>query len=883
MNGWHFLWAGGWGPGDLLPGLYLAVLAGLLGWVLRRWFDPVPLRVWGVAGVVLLALLGPVLIGGQVLVPTEILSRVTPFERLEPPPERANRLQLDLVSQITPSLALTRRAVREGSWPLWNPYSGAGLPLMGDPQSQPFQPLVLATYPLSLPRASGVTAGLRILFALVFLFLLLRRLGISAGPALGGSLAFSLGGFLLLWLGWPIANSAAWLPVVLYGVLLVEERGARRDVLLLALAVFGVLLSGQPETAVNVLLVGAAFGLSRWARIWPARWLGRVLGRWVLAALLAGLAAAPVLLPAADYLPQTHRDTRIERRNARDASEGWLQGWSTPAERTKSWRGAAQRILPAAVPNAFGNNRFGHYWGQFNVNEDAGAFAGTAVLLAALLAAVPGLVPAARRFPRERFFLGLAAVSLVVLFRPPGLVRLLVALPLLGKSATYHQRAVLFLGLAVAVLAACTWERWRADSAGPERTDAPGPSRRAWRMAVALGAAALAGLISWVYLDFGTPPPSVPANSLRSLRLGSLGLQLGVLAASALLLLVAGRPRPEGSGRALGPPLRGVGLIALLAFELVWFLGPANPGQPARLFYPVTPPLAFLQERLAADPGWPRMAALGPDFQPNSAALYGLADMRTTNPLRPYQVSLVTRPVSVSLQEVNDAFVSADHTVYDLFGTRYLLTGRRAAPPRPWRRVFRHPAGWVWERSSALPRLFLPASARLVPAAEWQTAVWEPFVTGGQGRRDFGAHSIIEGEGKAEVWRAGSEGSALAPGRLTAAHIRLAARLAEPRPLASSVYQDGNWRLLLAGRPVPTVRANGPFVAAWLPTGSFRLDFVYRPRTLLPGCLLAALGVALGLAGLTPPPRSRREARPLRASTAQLVQFGTSGQTGPST
>lgn len=859
MNGWRFLWEGGWGPGDLLPGLYLALLAGLLGWVLRRWFDPVPRRVWGVAGLVLMALLGPVLVGGQVLVPTEILSRVTPFERLERPPERANRLQLDLVSQITPSLALTRRAVREGHWPLWNAYSGAGLPLMGDPQSQPFQPLVLAAYPLPLPRAMGVTAGLRILLALVFLFLLLRRLGISEVPALAGSLTFSLGGFLLLWLGWPIANSAAWLPVVLYGVLLVEERGAGRDVLLLALAVFGVLLSGQPETAVNVLLVGAAFGLARLlgrrpsapASVRPELW--RTLGRWGLAALLAGLAAAPVLLPAADYLPQTHRDTRIERRNARDASEGWLQGWGTAEERAKSWLGAARRILPAAAPNAFGNNRFGHYWGQFNVNEDAGAFAGTAALLAALLAAVPGLVPGARRFPQERFWLGLGAVSLVVLFRPPGLVRLVVALPLLGKSATYHQRAVLFLGLSIAVLAACTWERWRT-----AETQRPRRARLAWLLAVALGSAALAALIAWIYLDFGTPPPSIPARSLRALRLGTLALQLGTLAAAALLL--AGR----------FSRWRAWALTGVVTAELMWILGAANPGQPARLFYPVTPPLAFLQERLGADPAWSRIVALGPDLQPNSAALYGLADVRTTNPLRPFQVALVTRPVSASLLEVNDAFVTADHTVYDLLGARYLLTARRAAPPRPWRRVFRHPAGWVWERPSALPRLFLPASARVVPPATWRPSVWEPFVTG---RRDFGARSLLEGDrvGRSGVWRAGSGDGTLRPLRLAPAHLRLEARLAGPRPLASSVYQDGNWRLLRDGRPFPTVRANGPFVAAWLPAGSSRLDLVYRPRTLLPGCLLAALGVGLGLAGLVPRPRSRSGA-----------QLGTSGQTGPS-
>src|SRR4051812_38451128 len=117
MNGWH--------PEDLIPGLYVALLALLLGRALRRWFDPVPRRVFAAFGVVLLLLLGPVLVGGKILLPVEILTRTPPWRVLRPArPALANRLQLDLVSQITPALALVRREVREGEWPLWNHLAG---------------------------------------------------------------------------------------------------------------------------------------------------------------------------------------------------------------------------------------------------------------------------------------------------------------------------------------------------------------------------------------------------------------------------------------------------------------------------------------------------------------------------------------------------------------------------------------------------------------------------------------------------------------------------------------------------------------------------------------------------------------------------------------
>ena len=78
------------------------------------------------------------------------------------------------------------------------------------------------------------------------------------------------------------------------------------------------------------------------------------------------------------------------------------------------------------------------------------------------------------------------------------------------------------------------------------------------------------------------------------------------------------------------------------------------------------------------------------------------------------------------------------------------------------------------------------------------------------------------------------------------ARLQARVHLAEPRLLASSIYQDGGWIVLRDGEPQPAVLANGPFVAAWLPAGDAEVDFLYRPKGFLAGMLLAAL--ALGAA-----------------------------------
>lgn len=392
-----------WTPVDLLPGLYTGALAILLWSVARRWYDAVPARVLAVFSVVLLILFGPVLFGGKLLVPLDNLRGLTPFHHLPEVEPHGNILQGDLILLIQPSLAAVRIQLGEGRWPLWNPWVGAGMPLLADPQSQALQPIALATLPLPWPRAAGVMAALRVLLALTFSFLWMRRQGLGEGPSLAGALAFGLGGFLILWLGWPMANSAALLPAVLYGLVRCRQEGGRRDFLLLSLAMFSLLLGGHPETILYALGLCLICDVKRTA----------------LALVLAGALAAPALLPFVDYLPQTLRASRELNPQRGDLAQHWL---------------------PIAAPNAYGNSRYVDYWGLNNTNEDAAGFSGTVTLLAVLLALWAG-----RRFPQERLFLAVAVLCLL----------------LLSPWGPGTRRLLLPLALSLSYLGACTLERVR--------------------------------------------------------------------------------------------------------------------------------------------------------------------------------------------------------------------------------------------------------------------------------------------------------------------------------------------------------------------------------------------------------------------------------------
>lgn len=804
---------------DLLPGLWLLLLALLLERLLRRWYDPLPPRVWALFALLLLALFGPVLVGGRLLLPLDSLRGETPFRQLAPTTPHGNLIQGDLIQLVAPSRQQVREALGEGRWPLWNPRAGAGLPLLADPQAQVLQPLAALSLPFSTARGAGVTATARVLLALVFTWLLLHRQGVGEGPAALAAVAWGTGGFLQLWLGWPLANTAAWLPVVLYALARCDG-GGLRDRLLLTAALAGLLLAGHPETVVYGLALAALFlaSLLRSSTA-PRTLLAGAAGSGALALALT----APVWLPTALYLPQTLRFHVLEARASGTGTSGTgALGDADTLEEADRPSQALDRLsrslLPVAAPNAFGNSRYGHYWGRDNTNEDASGFCGTLTLLLAVLA-LPGLAGRSR-FPQERAMLAAGGAAVVWLALPPALLRPLAGWPVIGASAAQDShRPLLVLGLAVAYLAACTLARWQK-----------GETRRVWLLPPAVG---LAALLVWGYL--GHADPADPAT-LEVLRLGWLRWQGRFLGVGCVVLWFGYRRRWLAPALAL-----------LVGAELFLAFHDANPPMPRRLDFPTPPPLAALEQRLAGSEGG-RMAALGAALPPNLASLYGLADARVYNPVEPASYAGLLGPLLEVPRRNVPRLAVADHPVLDLLGVELLLTDAGVVLPPPLERVFEGPAGWVYRRPRALPRLFLPPAALVL-----DTSGADPFAGA-----DFHATAALPPGSPRVPWRAlETEASSLADLRFAPSHLSASAHLAESRLLVTSLYRqpgDG-WRLLVDGEPAATFTANGPLLAAWLPAGEHRLDLLYRPPGLLAGCALAALGLVVFTLAWCPPPR----------------------------
>jgi len=813
-----------------LPGLYVFGFAFALRWALERWYGRLPLWVLAAFLAMVSVVFAPSLFGGRVQLPLHLLTSSPPYEDIRPPEAPSNWVQGDLIHEVAPHELTARRLLARGEWPLWNASVGAGMPLLADPQAHThwLQPITAPALVLPVAQRFAAVAASRVFVALVFTFLVLGTLGLAEGPAFFGAVAFGFGAFVQIWVGWPIANAAAALPLAAYAVILAAERGAVRDWVLLIIATVVVLLVGHPETTLYVGLVMAVVALGFVFRDGERpKW--RLFGGYAGAVVVAGCLVAPALLPSVEYLPQTHRYHLLENRNERLGELDPLRGWRHPDQAWESLGDLAGRLVPTVAPLALGSDLLGQYWGEASTYLYGAAFVGTLTLVLGLAA----YRPRAARFPFERGLLWIGVpITGLVLARPPGLRELFAAVPLMDRSPSDHARVVLLLGFFLAVLASMTLDRWcRAEGSGLPTT----------LVAAGVGLALIAA--SFLFA------PDQP-NRIMSVRRLALFGQLGLLLAGGLLLARFRGPREKAR---VALPIA----LSLMTFvELALFFAPANPTSPPGLFYPETAATRFL----AQGDGEDRVVGLGDVLPPNIPSVYGLSDPRISNASKPWEYALLVSPLLHSVRDMTDVFELAVHPLYRLLGVRYVAI-RDQFSLSPLRRAFLGDGLAVYESPEPpLPRLFLPRTARRFGSARLRDlASVDDF-----GRTSFAdsiPRAVSSDPGHWKSAEGGGSRLAIEDGAASATHLAARADLGEPRLVASSVYQDGNWHLLADGRRLDSVRTNWVFAGAWLDRGDHRLDLVYRPASFVWGAVLAALGLVTALVWLLPCPRGADRGR----------------------
>lgn len=277
-------------------------------------------RGWGgdVASLALIAIaalayLAPALLHGPSFGPTDLGAQLSLLTQTGGPVH--NNINGDLITQSLPWETLDWLQIHHGHLPLWNGFSGNGMPLFLNFESAPFAVPTLVSYLAPLSGAFLIAVTTKLLIAGWGTYVCCRVLRISRIASLLGGVTFMLSGPITGWLGWSASGVFIWCGFIVAGLALCYQ-GVQtgRGVVLLALSVAAAIYGGFPEAYVLVIVGLLGLGLVPLTAIrrGGADPIRRASAR-VAAGTLVGVGlAAPLWWPGIAYLRGSARQSIVQ-------------------------------------------------------------------------------------------------------------------------------------------------------------------------------------------------------------------------------------------------------------------------------------------------------------------------------------------------------------------------------------------------------------------------------------------------------------------------------------------------------------------------------------------------------------------------------------------
>ena len=766
----------------------------------------------------------------------------------------------DISAYWLPHAATLVRVLSQGSWPLWNPYEGFGLPLLADPSLQVAYPATWLNLLLAPPTVYKILVLAHAVLAGAGVVALGRRWGMSdLAASLAGTAWCASGPFLSAGNLHQHFCGAAWIAWVLLALESALADPGRRTAARLGAVAAVAALSGSADMCLltAVAAVGRiAFWLAADASaarraasqlaprgVWggpgdpPAEGLARI--HFARATMtLVGAAALAFALAAVQWIPSASLLRSVERGRL---GPGEILYWS---------------VHPFSLVDLFVPRFFADL--PVSLTLRGRIFEGREPFLVSL-------------------YVGLASLALVFLVRPRGweprtyvatmaglfglasLGRHVLLLPLLLTTppfslSRYPAKYMLPFAMFWALLAGFGLDAWRRpwDAAGRRR----GMAALAVMAALAIGAGAGA---LWVARDVHPPmrllgiPPEFPAETLYLLTTKLKRTALVALAATALLAL---RLRGEAGRRPLA-----LAMALLAAADLATAGRDVNPTAPAELLAHRPPTL----DLLGADVGDHRLLSPAADLGwLNAHFVRGVAgwDRRASWALGMQDILAAPIGTRWGIRGSYDGDVTGMATPAFHFMTGALLRNRSTAVAPKLLRMgnvgyvvaVQEPGfGGLIEVGQAATIFDRPA--RVMRVGDPLPPAW---VVGGSRPADSPTAALLaiaepDFDPAAEVVLADGGRRVPPPSDFLARCV-----IRERRPdrlvvdtdasarghlVVAEAYQEG-WKATLDGKEVPVRLANVLFRAVAVPAGSHRIELRYRPAAVYWGAALTATGVA---------------------------------------
>ena len=569
--------------------------------------------------------------------------------------------------------------IRTGAVPLWNPYEGAGSPLLANAQSAALFPPTMLNL---LSNGLFYETLLLELVAGLSTYFLMLRLRVHEFAAVAAGAAFALNG-TFAWLQNGAMLPVAFLPLVLLGVERARDRsrvegGSRGGWVMIAVAIALGVFAGFVETVyIYGLLVGAwtVLRLVELDRTQRRRFATKVASGVAAGALLA----APLLIPFAGYLGVADVG----------GHEGVFSTWTLPSAALPTVMG---------MPYAFGpifaftdpQHLISTVWGN------VGGFLSATLVMLAIIGTF------GRRERGLRLVLvGWIAFCVAKTWGPDFFVRIVNHIPGMNSVAFYRYMSP-SLSMAVVVLAGLAIDDMVSGKVSKRR--------------LAIGAACTSGLLVIAALVARNPVQDAP-GAHRYLVLSFVwGLVVTGTIVVVALVLRGGR--------------LAVGVCAVLVVDVVVMFAVPTLSAP-RAVATDTRSVAWLQANAGVQRFFtygPIAANYGSYFDIGSAAASDLPIPRRWSDWLKEHLGPATDPVNLPFLAEGQASVTANPDVLRSLAVSYVVTGAHFGVGEPLNSaltlVHRDSVADVYSLSGARPYFDVKrASCRVVPRGREEVRV----------------------------------------------------------------------------------------------------------------------------------------------------------------
>lgn len=720
-----------------------------------------------------------------------------------------NIILSDVFSQLYPWRRLAVEQLKNLQLPLWNPYSFSGTPLLANWHSAPLYPLnlLMIVFGDSWGWSLMIVAQVLISGSWMYLFLKENKLGNIA--SLFGSVVFSFGGFMMIFLTvGTFGQAGAWVPGLLFLVLRYTKTEDIKYLAWLSLVMLLIVLAGGFQVATyGFSLTLIYFLFSVYKNKSGARMILSFLIFFILGVGLSCIYLIPVL--------------ELFGRSIREFDHN-IVGYNYGLIPLKA-------LITFFAPDYFGNPTTGNFRG-FLYHETTFYFG---------IVALPFVVYGLIRKKRESIFFGLVAFLslLLVLDTPVGQLVYKLGVPLLSTS--YASRLNIILLLSVAVLAAIGLE-----------SVVKGERKGIFYSLVVVGVGL--ELFTWIgAIKMGWWFKEIWGEKYN-ISWRNAWFPLAFAMATSVSCLVLRKKRSA----------LGVVLVGLLAVDLFRFGWKFTPFVPTRLDFPTTPLIEFMQNNLGVYRMERERAEILP---PNTWMQYKMMSPSGYDPLysldyaKFYNVYNGSSPLQAPSRYAEPE--RPDLGGPDLVGVKYFAVIKRDEMGRvatgenggvlpnafrydKFKEVFADGPSVVLENKNVWPRA--------VVYFDWQTET-NLIVALGKLKDGFDfRHKIIVGKELVEIKPNEKQPIEAKITKYEPNQVIIEANGGTKGGVLflSDSYYPG-WEAKVNGRKIEIIRAYGAFRAVVVPAGQVEVVFEYKPKSFYLGagifgvCLLTVVSVLL--------------------------------------